>query len=136
LDVRRARRTIWTIRLIFYPAAVIGAVLLLAGRGHAESSKWLTGTTSQGTEFALRLDDGKPGRLTMAFKTHCPGGEWTMKWWPYGPFHLEDNRLRIRETTTHRYTYHDQTSRRVVTFDARVRDCEVLCARTALALSA
>ena len=125
MELRRARRALWAFRLIFYPGAVLVAVLLLTGRSEGEV-RVLKGKTSQGLDFALRIDEnGQPGRIATAFRTQCPAGPWVMTWVPYGPFHLKDGVLKMHEVTTHRYAYHQQTSRRVVTFDARVDDGKV-----------
>jgi hypothetical protein len=123
LELRRARRALWAFRLVFYPSAVLVAVLALASRSDGDVHTWLDGTTSQGMSFELRIDgDGRPVGVGTAFKTQCPGGIYTVRWWPRGPFRLDDGALRIRETTTHQYDFYDQTSRRIVTLDARVDD--------------
>jgi hypothetical protein len=120
VDIRRARRALWAFRLIFYPGAVLVAVLLLTGRSEGEV-RVFEGKTSQGLDFGLRIDKNEqPGRIATAFRTRCPGGPWVIVWVPYGPFHLEDGVLKLRRTTTHRYTYGGQTSRRVVTFEAHI----------------
>jgi hypothetical protein len=45
--LRRARRVIWTFRLIFYPGALIVVLSLLGVRSESQSQV-LTGTTGQG----------------------------------------------------------------------------------------
>jgi hypothetical protein len=120
---RRLRRVVFAIRVFFYGGAVVLVLVLLPlalPGGAVAKQKWLEGTTSQGASFELRIDpDGQPGRLMTEFKTTCPGGPWTLRWWPYSVPPVSDDALTIRETITH--TYPDgQTGHRTVTFDARI----------------
>ncbi len=121
MDERRARRALWTFRLIFYPAAVAAIVLLLAGRSNGASPVWLYGTTSQGGQLQAQLVDGRVSRLSIHVRMRCPAGTWAITWSP----RIEDGRLRLRETTTHHYRSHNQTGRRTITLDARVGDGSV-----------
>jgi hypothetical protein len=128
LDSRRARRALWAFRLIFYPAAVIGAVLLLTGRSDGQPPVWLDGTTSQGGQMQAQLVDGRVSRLSIDVRMRCPAGIWTITWSP----RIEDGRLRLRETTTHRYRFHGQTGRRTITLDAQMEDNTVAGTVTAV----
>ncbi len=122
---RRVRRAVLAFRLIFYSGAVLAIVLLLASRGDGHELTYMRGTTSQGASFDLRIDaDGQPGRLATEFRMKCPGGMWTMAWWPYGPFRLHDDALTIHETTTHTYD-NGETGHRTVTFHATIKDHSV-----------
>jgi hypothetical protein len=71
LDTGRARRTLWAIRLILYPALAIGVVLLLVGRssGGEPARRWLDGTTSAGGQIQVEMDGDRPVPTTTASAT-------------------------------------------------------------------
>ena len=79
-DLRRARRALWAFRLVFYPGAVIAAVLLLAGRSEGETATFLDGTTSQRAPVELRLEGDTPTSFGTRAKLRCPGGGWWISW--------------------------------------------------------
>ena len=72
--LRRARRFIWAVRLIFYPGAAILAVALLAGPSEAGPSL-LEGTTDQDRGVTLTLNGDLADRVTLTVLTRCPDGE-------------------------------------------------------------
>jgi hypothetical protein len=118
LEQRRARRTLWAIRLVVYPVLIGGAVLLLAGRSDGQTPVWLDGTTSQGGRAQAELVDGRVARLSIDVRMRCPSGIWAITWTTrQGP--------HVTETTTHHYRFHDQTGRRTIVLDARVADGSV-----------
>ena len=122
---RRLRRALLAVRVVFYASVVLIGVPVLIGRGDADGPTWLTGTTSQGEVFELRIDPGgEPGRLATYFKTTCsdsrPSGA---AWRPYGPFRLKDDTLTKRETSER--SYEGVRWQRSVTLRARVTDGSV-----------
>jgi hypothetical protein len=119
--LRRARRFIWAFRLLFYAGAILAAVLLLSGLGRADGPAFLTGTTAAGGSVTVRLDDGEPTRLFMDLSVRCPARDsWFM--WSRAGLPLRDGEMNFTDVTDHRYHYHQQTSRRTVTVDARLDD--------------
>jgi hypothetical protein len=97
-------------------------VLLLAGRSNGASHDWLDGTTSQGGHVQVETDGDKPMRIFVDVPMHCPGGSWRITWAPRGELKVRDGRLRVTETATRHYRFHNQTGRRTMTLDARVGD--------------
>jgi hypothetical protein len=75
-DLRRARRALWAFRLIFYPGAVIVALLLLSARSTAgeEQPRAGTGETSQRRPIALQVRDGHVTRFITQIEATCPDG--------------------------------------------------------------
>jgi hypothetical protein len=119
--LRRARRFIWAFRLIFYPGAILAAVLLLSGLGRAHGPAFLTGITDQGGSVTVRLDDGEPTRLFMDLSVQCPARDWWFMWSRAG-LPMRDGAMTFTDVAEHRYHYHQQTSRRTVKVDARLDD--------------
>ena len=82
------RRALWLFRLIFYPAAVLAAVLLLSHRGAADETfaptGLLNGETAQHFAFAVSVGrDGKPLHALTRVRATCPDGVlWTISWRP------------------------------------------------------
>jgi hypothetical protein len=118
LEQRRARQALWAFRLTFYPAVIVGAVLLLASRSNGAAPVWLDGTTSQGAHVQGQLVDGRVARLLVSVNMRCPGGNWAVSWSP----RPENGELQLRETTGHHYRFHNQTGRRTMTLDGRLED--------------
>ena len=93
---RRAKRVIWTFRLIFYPGAAIIAILLLTGSDGANDFMTLRGKTAQGREFTLWVDEDRPAQFVTVIAAKCPyGGDW---YW-----------LNWRRTDRNRVWFHDDT---------------------------
>jgi hypothetical protein len=72
LDHRRARRTLWAIRLIFYPGAAVIAFLLLTGG--KDPALPLVGETRQGHAFVMGIDGDRPLWFETAVTETCPDG--------------------------------------------------------------
>jgi hypothetical protein len=123
---RRVRRVLLAFRLIFYPGAVIVAVLLLTGRSSGYSETWLGGRTDQERSITIRLDDGRPGVFSTTLVGTCPRGrQWPRRWIqrddPREPFRFDDHRL----TVTHRSLEdngHGWTGHVTLRLTARIED--------------
>jgi len=123
LDTGRARRTLWAIRLILYPALAIGAVLLLVGRssGDEPARRWLDGTTSAGGQIQVEMAGDRPVRLGVDVTMRCPRGLWTIGWWPRS-LRVRDGSITATENVSHHYRYRNQAGARTITLGARIVD--------------
>jgi hypothetical protein len=72
---RRARRVVRGFRLVFYPGAVVAAVLLLAGRSDSDARTSFEGRTDQGHPFELELVHGRPASLFTRITATCSSRE-------------------------------------------------------------
>jgi hypothetical protein len=127
-----ARRALLIFRLVFYPAAIALAVVLLTARGgDAEAevvSRW--GVTDQDEAMHFELDGrGRAERFQTSVTAWCPdGGSFPMTWFPGDgapvPFEQRGDRLHVREPGRKRYD-DGSIAEWVLTMDARIGDDRV-----------
>ena len=115
---RRVRRVIWAFRLIFYPGALVVALLPLAGRSSGDApSTWLAGRTDQQQSFEMRLDEDRPDLLHTTVVATCGDGYTLEHRWRMGSrvpdarFVFDDPTLTVSQTSD--VAYDDGQTRRV-----------------------
>jgi hypothetical protein len=125
---RRARRGVWAFRLIFYPGAVILALLALTNRGHihpAETSLQLAGHTDQRRQFGFGLDKRmRPLWFVTEFVYSCAGerlSTWSVPRGGKVPWRFDDPTLNVRQADDIHYN-DGHTADAVLTLQAQVGD--------------
>jgi hypothetical protein len=122
---RRVRRVVWAFRLIFYPGALVVALLLLSARSSGDvPSTWLDGRTDQRHSFTMRLDDDRPAYLKTTVVATCADGDELTRVWrmrhrpPDAPFVFDDHTLSV---TMEQDVVYDDGQNRPVTMRLRAR---------------
>jgi hypothetical protein len=88
--LRRARRFIWAVRLIFYPGAAIVAFLVLTSGGSGPKGLRI-GSTQQGHEFVMQFDGDRPIWFETSITEQCPSGRGATQYW------ASTQRLEVRD---------------------------------------
>jgi hypothetical protein len=106
--LRRARRFLWAFRLIFYPGAVITALLLLTGgrAGDSLPDGLLTGRTEDGSEFVLQYSGDRPLWFETWIKARCADGhEYAQRLASSQPIRVRGDAIQLTETQVSRWTH-------------------------------